>query len=69
MAIKLTSWSIEHADGLTGASVDLPTRQRREDWVRETLREINCDILCLIETAAQERRFEADVLNSTPEFQ
>ncbi|MCG7985338.1 MAG: endonuclease/exonuclease/phosphatase family protein [Candidatus Thiodiazotropha lotti] len=64
MAIKITSWNIEHAERLIGpnlSSSDLDRRSR----VRETIHGIDPDILCMIEGPKGEQSikdFAKDVL-------
>ena len=58
MALKITSWNIEHAQKLI---VDNPSAaiQNRRKRVLDTLTEINPDIFCMLEGPAGEQKIDA----------
>jgi hypothetical protein len=52
-SIKITSWNIAHLDRLTKGNLSETERRRREAIIRE-IRELDPDVLCLLEGPAKE---------------
>lgn len=58
MALKVTSWNVEHADRLLASSPTAAVIERRRR-IRETIEEMSPDILCIIEGPKGERGIDA----------
>jgi hypothetical protein len=55
--LKLTSWNVEHLDRLVQPNLSAPARRRR-DAVAQEIRDLNPDVLCLLEGPAGETAME-----------
>ena len=58
MPLKITTWNVEHADRLVSGS-PTPAVKERQRRVRETIEEINPDILCIQEGPKGEKAAQA----------
>ena len=66
MELKITSWNVEHSKNLIGTNISTINLDRRER-VANTIKEINPDILCMLEAPSGEDDIQAfcnDVLNN-----
>ncbi|MGH1432554.1 MAG: hypothetical protein ACRBB4_15735 [Neptuniibacter sp.] len=65
MPLKVTSWNVEHSASLIGQGLD-DIRKNRRDRVAKTIRDINPDVLCMLEGPKGEEDivlFSDDVLD------
>ena len=63
MGLKVTTWNMEHARRLLGAAPSADVAERR-GRIRDTLREIDADVLCTVEGPKGEEEVEAFSMNS-----